>query len=193
MFEPDTMATVLYAVIDPDHNSLTISNAGHLPPILTRPGQPNTVMDVPADVPVGAFNCPTPPPNQTAAGRRRRDLLLHRRSRRAPRPADHRCCRFWSVMTSSPRSTSRPIAKKAIVSAQKWHWVGGSAPKTGSKARRKDLKRRIEEEPCTASSGFNSPSEGWGAFCWASSEFSDFCADFARRREGRDQAISAQS
>jgi uncharacterized protein YcaQ len=29
---------------------------------------------------------------------------------------------------------------------QKWNWVGAGAPKTGSKAARKDLKRRIEEE-----------------------------------------------
>jgi putative methionine-R-sulfoxide reductase with GAF domain len=58
MFEPDTMATVLYAVIDPDHGSLTISTAGHLPPILTRPGQPNSVMELQTDVPVGAFNGP---------------------------------------------------------------------------------------------------------------------------------------
>ena len=57
-FEPDAMATVLYAVIDPDHRSLAISNAGHLPPILTQPGQPNTVMHLPPDVPVGAFNSP---------------------------------------------------------------------------------------------------------------------------------------
>jgi hypothetical protein len=29
---------------------------------------------------------------------------------------------------------------------QKWNWVGAGAPKTGSRAARKDLKRRIEEE-----------------------------------------------
>jgi len=29
---------------------------------------------------------------------------------------------------------------------QKWNWVGAGAPKPGSKAARKDLKRRIEEE-----------------------------------------------
>jgi sigma-B regulation protein RsbU (phosphoserine phosphatase) len=58
IFEPETMATVLYAVIDPGHGSLTISNAGHLRPILTYPGHENTVLDVPADVPVGAFDSP---------------------------------------------------------------------------------------------------------------------------------------
>jgi phosphoserine phosphatase RsbU/P len=58
IFEPDAMATVLYAILDPDRGSLTISNAGHLRPILTRPGQPNTVMELPADVPVGAFDSP---------------------------------------------------------------------------------------------------------------------------------------
>jgi serine phosphatase RsbU (regulator of sigma subunit) len=55
MFEPEAMATVLYAVIEPDHACMTISNAGHLPPIVTEPGQPNRIIEVPPDVPVGAF------------------------------------------------------------------------------------------------------------------------------------------
>jgi putative methionine-R-sulfoxide reductase with GAF domain len=54
-FEPNAMATICYAVLDPDHTSLTISNAGHLPPILIRPGHPNRLLTVAPDVPVGAF------------------------------------------------------------------------------------------------------------------------------------------
>jgi putative methionine-R-sulfoxide reductase with GAF domain len=54
-FEPEAMATVLYAVIDPDHACMQISNAGHLPPIVTEPGRPNRILEVPPDVPVGAF------------------------------------------------------------------------------------------------------------------------------------------
>jgi serine phosphatase RsbU (regulator of sigma subunit) len=54
-FEPTAMATICYAVIDPDHTGMTISNAGHLPPVLIQPGQPNQLLTVPPDVPVGAF------------------------------------------------------------------------------------------------------------------------------------------
>jgi sigma-B regulation protein RsbU (phosphoserine phosphatase) len=54
-FEPDAMATVLYAVLDPDHAQLRVSNAGHPPPVLRIPEHPNELLDVPVDVPVGAF------------------------------------------------------------------------------------------------------------------------------------------
>jgi serine phosphatase RsbU (regulator of sigma subunit) len=54
-FEPNAMATICYGVIHPDHTLMTISNAGHLPPILIHPGQPNQLLTVPPDVPVGAF------------------------------------------------------------------------------------------------------------------------------------------
>lgn len=55
VFEPEAMATVLYAVIAPDHASMTVSNAGHMPPVLRRPGEPNRLLWLPADAPVGAF------------------------------------------------------------------------------------------------------------------------------------------
>ena len=37
LFEPDAMATAIYAVIDPTHTSLTMSVAGHLPAAADRP------------------------------------------------------------------------------------------------------------------------------------------------------------
>ena len=39
-FEPDAMATVLYAVIDPALDQMRVCLAGHFPPVIARPGQP---------------------------------------------------------------------------------------------------------------------------------------------------------
>jgi serine phosphatase RsbU (regulator of sigma subunit) len=55
LFEPDAMATAVYAVIDPTRTTLTISNAGHPPPVLVHDGQPAELVDAPADLPLGAY------------------------------------------------------------------------------------------------------------------------------------------
>jgi putative methionine-R-sulfoxide reductase with GAF domain len=52
-FEHNTMATVGYAVIDPNGVTLRLSLAGHLPPVLAMPGRPAVFTDVPVDPPVG--------------------------------------------------------------------------------------------------------------------------------------------
>ena len=39
-FEPEAMATVLYAVIDPSLEQMRVCLAGHLPPVIAAPGQP---------------------------------------------------------------------------------------------------------------------------------------------------------
>ena len=48
-----TTATCLYAVYDPHSNQCRISNAGHLPPIRTRPGQPPELLELPTGMPLG--------------------------------------------------------------------------------------------------------------------------------------------
>ncbi|WBB69944.1 GAF domain-containing SpoIIE family protein phosphatase [Micromonospora sp. WMMD812] len=55
LFEPDVMATALYAVLDPSHRSLTLSSAGHLPPIVAAPGEPSRLITVTPDLPLGAY------------------------------------------------------------------------------------------------------------------------------------------
>ena len=55
LFEPDAMATVAYAVLDPEGNVLQVSSAGHLPLLLAERGQPARTLDVPPDLPVGAY------------------------------------------------------------------------------------------------------------------------------------------
>jgi len=52
-YEPEALATVLCAVFTPPLDEVRISSAGHLPPIIDRPGQPATVAEVPAGVLIG--------------------------------------------------------------------------------------------------------------------------------------------
>jgi serine phosphatase RsbU (regulator of sigma subunit) len=55
LFEPDAMATVLYAVLDPDLCNLTLSNAGHLPPVVVTPDQPAALLQIEPNLPIGAY------------------------------------------------------------------------------------------------------------------------------------------
>lgn len=54
LFEPDAMATVAYGVIDPGRTTLTVSLAGHLPPILADTAGTVSQMKVRPDLPLGA-------------------------------------------------------------------------------------------------------------------------------------------
>ena len=47
------MATVSYAVLDPDSGQLRISSAGHLPPVIAAPGQHGAVAQIAVDPPIG--------------------------------------------------------------------------------------------------------------------------------------------
>ena len=53
-FEPGALATVLYAVVDPSLETVRISAAGHLPPVLAVPGHSGELADVHADLLIGA-------------------------------------------------------------------------------------------------------------------------------------------
>ncbi|MET9002679.1 GAF domain-containing SpoIIE family protein phosphatase [Amycolatopsis sp. NPDC004169] len=52
-FEHGAMATVAYGIIGPDRETLTLSLAGHLPPVLALPGEPARLADAPPDPPIG--------------------------------------------------------------------------------------------------------------------------------------------
>lgn len=54
-FEPDAMATAIYAVLDPSLTSLTLSCAGHLPPVIVDPGDSARLIRIAPDLPLGAF------------------------------------------------------------------------------------------------------------------------------------------
>jgi phosphoserine phosphatase RsbU/P len=52
-FEPDALATVLYAVFDQSLDRVRVSSAGHLPPIVMAPGQAAGLADIPGDLMIG--------------------------------------------------------------------------------------------------------------------------------------------
>jgi sigma-B regulation protein RsbU (phosphoserine phosphatase) len=52
-FEPDAMATVLYAVIEPGLGRMDICLAGHFPPVIAYPGQPAELAEVATGMIIG--------------------------------------------------------------------------------------------------------------------------------------------
>jgi serine phosphatase RsbU (regulator of sigma subunit) len=52
-FEAGALTTALYATISPDRTVMTVSSAGHLPPVLASPGRPAELADIPVDPPLG--------------------------------------------------------------------------------------------------------------------------------------------
>lgn len=52
-FEPDAMATVLYAVFEPGLDRMHVTLAGHFPPVIARPGQPAELAEVQTGVLIG--------------------------------------------------------------------------------------------------------------------------------------------
>lgn len=54
-FEPGIMATVLYGMVEPGFERIHLSSAGHLPPVLVRPGQPAVLTGLQIDPPIGAL------------------------------------------------------------------------------------------------------------------------------------------
>ncbi|MEV4812815.1 PP2C family protein-serine/threonine phosphatase [Micromonospora avicenniae] len=55
LFEPGAMATAIYAVLDPTLRSLTVSSAGHLPPLVAEPGEGTRLIPAEPDLPLGAY------------------------------------------------------------------------------------------------------------------------------------------
>jgi putative methionine-R-sulfoxide reductase with GAF domain len=56
--EVEVMATVNYAVLDPDSGQLAISSAGHLPPVIAAPGQRGAMAQIAVDPPIGVTDAP---------------------------------------------------------------------------------------------------------------------------------------
>jgi serine phosphatase RsbU (regulator of sigma subunit)/anti-sigma regulatory factor (Ser/Thr protein kinase) len=52
--EPGRTATVVYLVIDPHGDNLTVASAGHPPPLVQDPGGDPHLLDLPGSVPLGA-------------------------------------------------------------------------------------------------------------------------------------------
>lgn len=63
-FEPDAMASVLCAMISPSQGQMTLSSAGHLPPLIAYPGGPACPVEVPPGVLIGLAS---PAPRRVSA------------------------------------------------------------------------------------------------------------------------------
>ena len=74
LFEPNAMATAIYAVMDPTHTSLTLSSAGHLPPMVVGSDEPARLTAIAADLPLGAY--PDAPRHNTLMSIEVGDCLL---------------------------------------------------------------------------------------------------------------------
>ena len=72
-FEPGALATVLYAVVEPDLSRVRISSAGHIPPVVATPGRAAEVADIPAGLMIGV--APDVPRHVTSVDLARGTLL----------------------------------------------------------------------------------------------------------------------
>jgi len=101
-FEPQAMATVLYAVFTPSLDQVNISCSGHLPPLIAVPGQPTSPVEVFPDLLIGV---PGTAPRRTktvpvpAGGLLclYTDGLVERRDR----PIDNGIARLSAVLTAT--------------------------------------------------------------------------------------------
>lgn len=59
IFEPDAMATAAYAVIDRDRSAMTLSTAGHLPPVMIAESGAARSLRVSVDLPLGGHPAAT--------------------------------------------------------------------------------------------------------------------------------------
>ncbi|MEU4690572.1 GAF domain-containing SpoIIE family protein phosphatase [Actinoplanes sp. NPDC023714] len=57
-FEAGVLTTALYAMIPAEGQSIRISSAGHLPPVIALPGRPTALLDLPVDAPLGVGRHP---------------------------------------------------------------------------------------------------------------------------------------
>ncbi len=105
-FEPQAMATVLYAVFTPSLDQVNISCSGHLPPLIAVPGQPTVPVEVFHDLLIGV---PGTAPRRTktmtvpAGGLLclYTDGLVERRDR----PIDDGIARLSAVLTATDPET----------------------------------------------------------------------------------------
>jgi putative methionine-R-sulfoxide reductase with GAF domain len=118
-FEPNAMATVVYAVIDPALDRMHICLAGHFPPIIARPGQPAKLTDIALGLMIGI-----------APGERRRasvvkippgtllcfytDGLIERPGR----PVDDGLTRLCQAVTAQPPEAACAAVMAAMIGNQ---------------------------------------------------------------------------
>jgi sigma-B regulation protein RsbU (phosphoserine phosphatase) len=105
-FEPQAMATVLYAVFTPSLDQVNISCSGHLPPLIAVPGQPAVPVEVFTDLLIGV---PGTAPRRTKTVTVPADGLLCLYTdglvERRDRPIDHGIARLSAALTATDPET----------------------------------------------------------------------------------------
>ena len=101
-FEPEAMATVLCAVLSPSLDEVSISSAGHLPPLVAVPGLPAALARIPADLPIGVSG-PAPRRVSTLAFPPGSVLCLYTDGlvERRDRPIDDGIARLSAALTAT--------------------------------------------------------------------------------------------
>ena len=89
-FEPGAMATVLCAMFSPTLDRVRMSCAGHLPPLIARPGRPTPSRPRSPRTCSSAWPAQAAPGHRPGSAARNGGLPVHRRAGRAARPADRR-------------------------------------------------------------------------------------------------------
>ena len=115
-FEPGAMATVLVAVFDHDLERVSLSAAGHLPPVVIWPGQAGVVADIPADLMIGvaaarhrhATTLEMPPGTTLCLYT---DGLVERRDR----PLDDGLAQLCTAVTAGPADAACAAAMAAMI------------------------------------------------------------------------------
>jgi putative methionine-R-sulfoxide reductase with GAF domain len=115
-FEPDAMATVLYAVIDPGLDRMDICLAGHFPPVIAYPGQPAELASVAVGLIIGiADQAPRPvtslPISPGALLCFYTDGLIERRGE----VIDDGLARLCRAVTAQPPETACAMVMQALV------------------------------------------------------------------------------
>jgi serine phosphatase RsbU (regulator of sigma subunit) len=139
--EGDVMATVSYAVLDPDSGQLAISSAGHLPPVIAAPGQRAALAEIAVDPPIGVADvaCRQVTTLALAPGAVLclfTDGLVERRDE----PIDDGITRLCQAVTAGPPEDVCVSIMRALVGSQYpgddvallvLRWLRGQAPAPG--------------------------------------------------------------
>jgi sigma-B regulation protein RsbU (phosphoserine phosphatase) len=118
-FEPDALATVLYAVFDRSLDQMHVSLAGHFPPVIARPGQPAEVADIPTGLMIGI--APGPPRQVTTVTVPPGTLLCFYTDGLIERPGeliDEGLARLCQAIPAEPPEVACAAVMAALVGSQ---------------------------------------------------------------------------
>jgi serine phosphatase RsbU (regulator of sigma subunit) len=118
-FEPDALATVLYAVIDAGLDQMRICLAGHFPPVIARPERPAELASVAAGLLIGAAPG-TPRPTSTVQISPGTLLCFYTDGliERAGEPIDDALARLCQVVTAEHPDAACAAVMQALIGGE---------------------------------------------------------------------------